>query len=238
MTNRYYDLNTYKKYKKYTNEEMSNLFVSFFAGDKSVRDEIVIGNLYIISLVIKKTISDLSKICFDDLFSIGEIGLMKAVDSYNVSSKVLFHTYAYACIRNEIIDYLRKKQNYESLTLQDDYEYKYNHSVGYCSDSYFDYIEEDDYVEDVYDDKDLLNKLYLSINGLDPNSRMAIALYYGFYGLDEHTVKEVAKVMNITYGEARGLINRSSIKIRKNLKNEGYNSGNTTNIRKYCKKYF
>ena len=67
---------------------------------------------------------------------------------------------------------------------------------------------------------------------------MAICLHYGFNGLNEHTVMEVAEIMNITYGEARGLINRSRLQIRIFLENEGYNSANTTNIRKYCKKYF
>ena len=158
MSREFYDMNYYRKHKKYSDDQMANLFISFYAGDSCAREKIIIGNLYVITLVIKRTIFDFSKIGFEDLFSVGEIGLLRAVDSYDINSNVLFSTYAYTCIRNEIIYYLRGKHNYEALTLQDDYEYEYTHNIGYRNSNFLEFIEDEDYIEDVCDDRDLLNK--------------------------------------------------------------------------------
>ena len=202
------------------------------------RDKLIIGNLGIITFVISKIVKDISKADFEDLFSIGEIGLMNAVDNYDISSNVLFSTYAYTCIRNEIIYYLRCKHNFEALTLQDDYEYKYDHCIGYENSSFYEFIEDPDNIQDSYDDKELLIRFYELFDYLDDKCKMAMRLHYGFCGNREHTVAEVAKEMNLSYNQVRTLINKSRRILRRLLEEEGYSEGFSTDIRKYRKKYF
>lgn len=236
MSKVYFDLCKLKR--QFSNSELSRLWIDFYAGDMDARDKLIVGYMYLINKVIYSLISDVSKADLQELFSVGEIGLINAVDNFDISLNVQFSTYAFTCIRNEIVSFLRGKHNFESLTLQDDYEYEYNHIIGYRNSCFHEFIEDPDNIEDCYDDKDLLIKLYESFDKLDDNCKKALRLYYGFNGNEQHLVREVADIMKITYGQARHLIEKGIKKLKEMLVEQGYSSANVTNIRQYCKKYF
>ena len=88
-----------------TNEEMVELFKKLKLGDEYARDLIVEGNLKLVLSILKKYINRSDNM--DDLFQIGCIGLMKAIDNFDLSYEVKFSTYAVPMIEGEIKRYLR-----------------------------------------------------------------------------------------------------------------------------------
>ncbi len=91
--------------KVLTNEEMTLLFKKFHQGDLKARDELVNGNLKLILSILKKYTNRTDNM--DDLFQIGCVGLMKAIDNFDLSHEVKFSTYAVPMILGEVRRYLR-----------------------------------------------------------------------------------------------------------------------------------
>jgi RNA polymerase sporulation-specific sigma factor len=79
------------------------------AGDESHRDLLIIHNLRLVVYIAKKFES--ASASTEDLVSIGTIGLMKAVKTFNPDKNIKLATYASRCIENEILMYLRKVGN-------------------------------------------------------------------------------------------------------------------------------
>ena len=86
-------------------ERMRQLFPLVHSGDKAARDEFVQGNLRLVLSVLQRFASRGESA--DDLFQVGCIGLMKAIDNFDVSQNVRFSTYAVPMIIGEIRRYLR-----------------------------------------------------------------------------------------------------------------------------------
>jgi RNA polymerase sporulation-specific sigma factor len=87
------------------NQEMRVLFTQLQAGERSVREELVNGNLRLVLSVIQRFNNRGESV--DDLFQVGCIGLMKAIDNFDLSQNVRFSTYAVPMIIGEIRRYLR-----------------------------------------------------------------------------------------------------------------------------------
>lgn len=88
-----------------TNEEMQKLFVKIKAGDMEARDEFIQGNLRLVLSIIQRFNRRGENV--DDLFQVGCIGLIKAIDNFDLSQNVRFSTYAVPMIIGEIRRYLR-----------------------------------------------------------------------------------------------------------------------------------
>ncbi|MGI5850547.1 MAG: RNA polymerase sporulation sigma factor SigG [Clostridiales bacterium] len=88
-----------------SNERMRELFALMHAGDESAREEFIQGNLRLVLSVIKRFNNRGENI--DDLFQVGCIGLIKAIDNFDLSHNVRFSTYAVPMIIGEIRRYLR-----------------------------------------------------------------------------------------------------------------------------------
>ena len=87
------------------NKEMRVLFQKYQAGDMEAREKLVNGNLRLVLSVIQR-FNNRGE-CVDDLFQVGCIGLMKAIDNFDLSQNVKFSTYAVPMIIGEIRRYLR-----------------------------------------------------------------------------------------------------------------------------------
>lgn len=87
------------------NDEMNALFVKFQSGDKQAREQLVNGNLKLVLSILKKFNHRTDNM--DDLFQIGCIGLLKAIDNFDLSHNVRFSTYAVPMIVGEVKRYLR-----------------------------------------------------------------------------------------------------------------------------------
>ncbi|QEK11961.1 RNA polymerase sporulation sigma factor SigG [Crassaminicella thermophila] len=88
-----------------TNEEMKKLFERIYQGDLSAREEFIQGNLRLVLSVIQRFNNRGEHV--DDLFQVGCIGLIKAIDNFDLSHNVKFSTYAVPMIIGEIRRYLR-----------------------------------------------------------------------------------------------------------------------------------
>ena len=86
------------------------LLKEYFNGNYNVKNEIIMGNLKLILMAIKK-FNITNNVDLDDLFQIGCIGLIKAIDNFNLSLNVAFSTYAIPMIIGEIKRYLRDNNN-------------------------------------------------------------------------------------------------------------------------------
>lgn len=88
-----------------SNEEKEELFKKIQQGDKSAREQYIKGNLRLVLSIIQRFHNSNENI--DDLFQIGCIGLMKAIDNFDVTQDVKFSTYAVPMIIGEVRRYLR-----------------------------------------------------------------------------------------------------------------------------------
>lgn len=88
-----------------TNEEMRELIVKMRSGDKESRDKFIKGNLRLVLSVIQRFNNRGENV--DDLFQVGCIGLIKAIDNFDLSQNVKFSTYAVPMVIGEIRRYLR-----------------------------------------------------------------------------------------------------------------------------------
>ena len=92
-------------------DEIVELFKKYEQGDKKIRNKLIEGNLRLVNSELKKfysLVQDASHIELEDLFEIGCIGLIKAVDSFDYKQEFKFSPYAVKCINHEIFMYLRK----------------------------------------------------------------------------------------------------------------------------------
>lgn len=88
-----------------SNEEMIELFKKYQSGDEKAKDELVNGNLKLILSILRKYNNRTDNM--DDLFQVGCIGLIKAIDNFDLSHEVKFSTYAVPMILGEVKRYLR-----------------------------------------------------------------------------------------------------------------------------------
>ena len=120
--------------KVLTQEEMTELFKKYKEGDKLAKDELVNGNLKLVLSILKRFNKE--KYNLDDLFQIGCIGLIKAIDNFDLAYNCLFSTYAVPLILGEIRRYVRdntsirvsrsiKDNAYHVLKFKEEYINKY-----------------------------------------------------------------------------------------------------------------
>lgn len=93
------------KLKVLKSEETRELLLRAKQGDKKAREELIAGNLRLVLSVIQKFTGRGENV--DDLFQVGCIGLIKAIDNFDISQKVRFSTYGVPMIAGEIRRYLR-----------------------------------------------------------------------------------------------------------------------------------
>ncbi len=93
------------KIKVLKHEEMIELFKKYQSGDIKAKDDLVNGNLKLVLSILKKYQNKTDNM--DDLFQIGCIGLIKAIDNFDLSHEVKFSTYAVLMIEGEIKRYIR-----------------------------------------------------------------------------------------------------------------------------------
>lgn len=91
--------------KVISNEEMKSLFIKMQAGDTLAKETIINGNLRLVLSLVQRF--DKGKYNVDDLFQIGCVGLIKAVDNFDLNYNCLFSTYAVPLIMGEIRRFIR-----------------------------------------------------------------------------------------------------------------------------------
>ncbi len=108
--------------KVLTNEEMENLFKEYQSGNQLAKEELVNGNLKLVLSILRKYNNRTDNM--DDLFQIGCIGLIKAIDNFDLSHEVKFSTYAVPMILGEVKRYLRDNNSVRIARSIKDMAYK------------------------------------------------------------------------------------------------------------------
>lgn len=179
-------------------------------GDISAREKLIEHNLRLVVFLAKKY--ENTNVDLEDLVSIGNIGLIKGINTFKSGKNIKLATYASRCIDNEILMYLRKNKKVkcevsidQALSLDGDgNELHLEDVIGTDKDEVPNKIE-------VKDDKDLILKEILS---LKPRDREIMIMRYGLLGTDEFTQKEVAEKLGIS----QSYISRIEKKVIKRIK--------------------
>lgn len=108
--------------KVLSNEEMTNLFISYQNGCDISKQELINGNLKLVLSILKKYNNRTDNM--DDLFQVGCIGLIKAIDNFDLSQGVRFSTYAVPMILGEVKRYLRDNSSLRVARSVKDIAYK------------------------------------------------------------------------------------------------------------------
>ena len=193
-------------------EEETSLVRRMDAGDESVKSALIEHNLRLVVYIARRF--DNSGVDLDDLISVGTIGLIKAVNSFNSDKNIKLATYASRCIENEILMHLRKTVRLKSEvsfdeplnTDWDGNELLLSDIMGTDSDVVYKKIESG--VEN-----ELLKEALLKLNNRE---RKIMCLRYGLDGENEKTQKEVADMLGIS----QSYISRLEKKIIGRLKKE------------------
>ena len=179
-------------------------------GDRNARNELIERNLRLVAHIIKKYYSAYDD--QDDLISIGTIGLIKGVNSFNAEKGTRLATYAARCIENEILMYFRvqkKTVNDVSMTEPIDIDPQGNPLT------LIDIISVDDTIIDDIDLADRVSRLHQSIRELDdPREKAIIISRYGLDGNEPLTQREIAAKLGIS----RSYVSRLETKVLRQLR--------------------
>lgn len=193
-------------------EEETEIMQELQNGIEDRRELLIIHNLRLVVYIAKKFESKTTST--EDLVSIGTIGLMKAVKTFNPSKNIKLATYASRCIENEILMHLRKVNNMKSemsfdepLSVDwDGNELTLRDVLGTDPDDVYEEIEYDD-------EKRLLRK---TVDSLDEKERNLMVLRFGLDGNEALTQKQLADKMGIS----QSYISRLEKRILQKIKNE------------------
>ena len=164
-------------------------------GDLEAKHILIERNLRLVAHIVKKYQPPPEEM--EDLLSIGTIGLMKAVVTFDPDKSARLASYAARCIENEVLMYLRgKKKSSKEVSL---YE-----PIGTDREGneiqLFDVIEMNE--EDVYrrlERKEDVIRLYQQVESvLSQRERMVLKLRYGLYNEEEYTHREIAAMLGIS----------------------------------------
>ncbi|MCI7767893.1 MAG: RNA polymerase sporulation sigma factor SigK [Oscillospiraceae bacterium] len=175
-------------------EKEAEAFRRMAEGDSAARGELIEHNLRLVAHVVKKYYAP--GVDSEELISIGTIGLIKAVSTFNNSKSARFATYAAKCIDNEVLMFFRSaKKSARDVYLDEPVDTDKDGN----SMSLMDIIAEDDNLVDRIDIMIKSRQLYGFIDKcLDEREKEVIRHRYGLYGLKPLTQREVADKLNIS----------------------------------------
>ncbi len=195
-----------------TKDEEESFVNMLMEGEEGVRSVLIERNLRLVVYIARKF--ENTGVGVEDLISVGTIGLIKAVNTFNPQKKIKLATYASRCIENEILMYLRRNSKvkaeisfYEPLNIDwDGNELLLSDILGTDNDIVYNLIEDEV-------DKELL---FTAMKKLNEREKEIVKLRFGLFGSKEKTQKEVADMLGIS----QSYISRLEKRIIRRLKKE------------------
>ena len=194
-------------------KEEETLFAEFRGGNRQARDKLIEHNLRLVAHIVKKYSQPEKD--NEDLLSIGTVGLIKAVDSYDEAKGIRLGTYAARCIENELLMYFRAgKKTAKEVYLYDPIGTdKEGNAINLLE---IIEAEEEDYT-DRYERREKLSVLpRLFAASLEEREQEIITLRYGLHGGKELTQREIADRLAIS----RSYVSRIEKKALRKLREE------------------
>lgn len=199
--------------KPLTRKEEQECFDKMKNGDKIAEEKLIKHNLRLVAHIVKKYNN--TNLDQDELISVGSIGLMKAIKTFDQSKGHTFSTYAARCIQNEILMLIRSNKKFQN-------EISIEEKIGTDKDgneiSLIDILQDNkESVEDTAQNKIIFKKLLLIIDSkLNEREKEVIYMRYGIGGGFPLTQNETARILGIS----RSYISRIEKKAIEDIKNE------------------
>lgn len=198
-----------------TQEEEKMHIEKMCLGDENSRNILIERNLRLVAHICKKYNN--TGVDQDDLISIGTIGLIKGINTYNVNKNIRIATYVARCIENELLMHLRSIKKIGA-------EVFLNEPIGKDKDDNVltlqEILENDDKsIEDEIDFKFKLAEVYKKMKEiLKKRERTILELRFGLNGKKPKTQNEIAKYLNISRSYVSRIENKAIGKLAKELK--------------------
>lgn len=195
-------------------EEQKMIHMLGTSAQEEARSKLIERNLRLVVYIAKKF--DNTGIGVEDLISIGTIGLIKAINTFNPAKKIKLATYASRCIENEILMYLRKNNKTKlEVSIDEPLNVDWDGNELLLSDILG--TDEDIISKDIENEVEK-KLLYKAINKLNNREKTIVQMRYGLNNIDgeEMTQKEVADSLGIS----QSYISRLEKKIIRRLKRE------------------
>ncbi|MCD8157568.1 MAG: RNA polymerase sporulation sigma factor SigK [Clostridiales bacterium] len=178
-----------------TTEEETKYINEMEKGSEKAKNILIEHDVRLVAHIVKKYPNHQKDA--EDLISIGSIGLIKAVNTYNSAKKVRLATYAARCIENEILMYIRQTEKYRS-------DYYLQDTVGYDKDGNEVTLQDripdggrgvDEEVESKIETARLLKSIGAA---LSEREKLILKMRYGLSGEEELIQREIAKILGIS----------------------------------------
>ncbi len=196
-------------------DEELEAFEGMQNGDAAAREKLIVHNLRLVVYIARRF--EGTGIPMDDLVSIGAMGLIKAVNSFNLEKNIKLATYASRCIENEILMYLRKFQNQRGeVSIDEPLNVDWDGNELLLSDILG---TEPDVVNRELEKSIEKDILHSAISALNPRERQIMELRFGLCGGREKTQKEVADIIGISQSYISRLEKRIIRSLRQKLEN-------------------
>jgi RNA polymerase sporulation-specific sigma factor len=182
-------------------------------GDDAARRLLIEHNLRLVVFIARRF--ENTGINIEDLISIGTIGLIKAVNTFNSSKNIKLATYASRCIENEILMYLRKAGSQRAeLSIDEPLNTDWDGNELLLSDILG--TDEDEVCRPLEDDAEK-RMLLEAVERLEGREREIIRLRFGLAGSREYTQKEVADLLGISQSYISRLEKRILTRLRREM---------------------
>jgi RNA polymerase sporulation-specific sigma factor len=193
-------------------DEEEHLLSKLPTGDKAVRSMLIERNLRLVVYIARKF--ENTGINIEDLISIGTIGLIKAVNTFNPEKKIKLATYASRCIENEILMYLRRNNKIRSeVSFDEPLNIDWDGNELLLSDVLG---TEEDIITKGIEEKVDRKLLIKALHTLNAREKQIMELRFGLAGGEEKTQKDVADLLGIS----QSYISRLEKRIIKRLRKE------------------
>lgn len=192
-------------------KEEKDCFSLMKTGDVTARNKLIEHNLRLVAHVVKKYYMSASE--QDDLVSIGTIGLIKAVDTFDAEKGVRLSSYAARCIENEILMFFRNcKKSAQDVSMNEPIDTDKDGNALVLMDV----MATEDLIVEELDTKIKSECLYRYIDEvLSERERIIVSLRYGLGGKIPLTQREVAKKLNISRSYVSRIEKKSLMALKK-----------------------
>lgn len=199
----------------YSSEEEAEKLYLLMDGDEGVKKDLIEHNLRLVVYIARKF--DNTGVDLDDLISVGSVGLIKAVNTFNLDKNIKLATYASRCIENEILMYLRKISKVKGeISFDEPLNVDYEGNELLLSDVLG---TDPEIVYKTTEEVEELKILSGALEKLNMRERQIMRLRFGLGGEEELTQKEVADLLGISQSYISRLEKKIVERLKKDFKN-------------------
>ncbi len=194
-------------------DEEEAAIAALMAGDQEARQSLIEHNLRLVVYIARRF--ENTGVNIEDLISIGTIGLIKAIGTFDPAKRIKLATYASRCIENEILMFLRKKSSHRTeISIDEPLNTDWDGNELLLSDVLGTDGEE---VSKPLEDDVEKQLLMEAVDRLDERERSIILMRFGLEGYEELTQKEVADLLGISQSYISRLEKRIILRLRREL---------------------